>query len=198
MLTGHPRPAARPPRALRPWQSPRARSGGPRPQDDPPQRSGRGTAPTGFPPRSQLRNGRRQINGDSRGQLKPGVSKLWLVTELPGNPLRGSAHIVTSTIAKTTTIWPQSILVADMMTKGQASLAPRASAASRRAYERRLQATIRSDAGSMPSMVCYRRQLGKHLRFGSISHFDPQRPSGPRYPLHRNHARSSYSYQMSG
>jgi len=92
VLTGHPRPAARPPRALRPWQSPRARSGGPRPQDDPPQRSGRGTAPTGFPPRSQLRNGRRQINGDSRGQLKPGVSKLWLVTELPGNPLRGCPH----------------------------------------------------------------------------------------------------------
>src|ERR1700722_14380512 len=74
-----------------------------------------------------------------------------------------------STIAKTTTIWPQSTLVADMMIKGQASLALRASAASRRAYVRRPRAMIRSDAGSMPSMVCYRRQLGKHLRFGGIS-----------------------------
>jgi hypothetical protein len=31
---------------------------------------------------------------------------------------------VTTTIARTTTIWPQRILVADMMIKGQASLAP--------------------------------------------------------------------------
>ena len=31
----------------------------------------------------------------------------------------------------------------------------------------------------MPSKVCYRRQLGKHLRFASISHFDPQQTNVP-------------------
>jgi len=42
-------------------------------------------------------------------------------------------------------ICPQRILVADMMIKGQASLAPSASTGSRRAYRRRLQVMIRSD-----------------------------------------------------
>src|ERR1700736_3979821 len=42
-------------------------------------------------------------------------------------------------------ICPQRILVADMMIKGQASLAPSASTGSCRAYRRRLQVMIRSD-----------------------------------------------------
>jgi hypothetical protein len=46
------------------------------------------------------------------------MSKLRLLTELPGHPLRGSAHIVASTIAKTMTICPPRILVADMMIRG--------------------------------------------------------------------------------
>jgi len=60
------------------------------------------------------------------------------------------------------------------MIKGQALPDPRASAVSRRAYGRRLQATIRSDSGAMPK-VCCRRQPGKYLRPGAFRILTPSR-----------------------
>ena len=66
-------------------------------RDDPPGRSDacpfnehfRCVGIVGIPPPEE---GRRQIDGNARRELKPGVSELRLIAETPGRPLRRGPH----------------------------------------------------------------------------------------------------------
>src|SRR5882724_8866410 len=86
--------------------------------------------------------------------------------------------MVMSTIARATTIWPQSILVADIVAKNQVLPVPRARVASLSGVRT---ATAGYDSGERSWQaieVSYRRQPGKHLLFASIAHVDPNVWSG--------------------
>ena len=135
----------------------------------------------GVPPPEK---GGRQIDRNSRGQFKPWQSKLRLITELPGNPLRGSPHRDEHDRKDDNDLPPENFGRGhDDRGSGVAC----AKSKCRIASGVRM-VTVGYDSvgrGTMPSKVCYRRQPGKHLRFGSISHFGPRCGCPPKPRLCR-------------
>src|SRR6267378_1339692 len=132
----------------------------------------RGIGVIGVPPPEERRW---KIDRNSGYQLEPWPSKLRLVTELPGHPLRGRPHRGEHDHKDDDDLAPENL--------GRGHDGPRVK---RRLPQEQVSHRVgrtngdcrlrfgRTHAG-MPSVVCYRRQLGKHLRVGSISHFDPTR-----------------------
>ena len=114
----------------------------------------------------------REIDRHSRDQLKPGGSKLRLITEFPGNPLRGRPHCGQHDRKNDEDLSPEdscrghddqgSSVVCPKSKCGISSGVPMATAG----YDS-------VGRGRYADEGCYRRQREKHLLFRSISHFDP-------------------------